>query len=111
MAERISSNAPMTPADHWLAQALTVNLCRVTRERDARAEMMRDELARAWRASDSRNSHVRRLAAAAGALVGARPGSAAEVRALMEAGDALAEFAEWRLGLALAQLGAREVAA
>lgn len=101
MADRISTDAPLTLTDHRLIWATVAVVARVIEPTAAREAMLRDELARACRLSDSRNSHVRRLHAAAQAVADAAPGPAA-LCALVEAGDELARFAEWRLGCALA---------
>lgn len=110
MAEKISPDVPMTTADHRLVYALTAVVCRVHEQGGARATLFADELMRAWRQCESRNAHVLRLHDAAGALIkSTTPADLGWARS--RASQALAEFAEWRLALAIEQQRAREVAA
>lgn len=102
MADRISIDAPMTLTDHQLVYALQAIVIRVCPPAPARAAMLRDELQRVCRLSDSRNSRVRDLKAMAEQVISAAPGSPEMSRARVDAADALADFAEWRLACALA---------
>lgn len=101
MAERISADAPLSLADHRLVWALVAVVSRVHVAEAARAAMLRDELTRAVRQSDSRNSHVRILHECAAALLKAAPGSGEAVWARARSCQAIAEFAEWRMACAL----------
>lgn len=103
MADQISSDGPLTLSDHRLVWALVAVVTRIHGQSAAREAFFRDELARAYRANESANSHVRRVHDAAGRVVAAEPGSGAMIWARAEASEALSAFAEWRLGCALAE--------
>lgn len=104
--------APLSPADHMLAHALSAVLLQVVRDDPGWRDLLRDLIVTA---ADTPCARIHpRLAALREIGVrwaSATPCSAEQATAEHFARQALVDFHKWRAGLAQTRLGATEVAA
>ncbi|MBY5988193.1 hypothetical protein [Roseovarius atlanticus] len=102
--QRADPSAPLTPADHALAHALSIHLLTVIEDKGW-TEIVRDALQGAIQRRSGQNSYAESLDTCARAILSSQPRTAQRNRADMNARNALVIFHQWRLGLALEKQG------